>query len=304
MKKILKWISIVVGVLLAVIIVAAIALHFAGRSRLNNAPDVATKPVPVPTDSAAIARGEHLANVVSSCRMCHGENLEGQGFIDGEIGLYVFAPNLTSGAGGIGTAYTNANWERAIRHGIGGDNRVLAIMPSNFYQHFSDEDLGALIAYLKSVSPADNNLGTRRIGFPGSVLGGFLGFDEFTRINGIDHANVGASTPKEGATAEYGRYLTEIGACGECHAANLAGITGTDGPPPGPNLTPGGELSGWSEADFINTLRTGQTPIGRPLDPEQMPWPTLGQMSDMELQAIWAFLQSLPALPTNPPSGE
>jgi mono/diheme cytochrome c family protein len=133
-------------------------------------------------------------------------------------------------------------------------------------------------------------------------MGGVFGFNDFTRINSIDHARVGLDSPEVGATAEYGQYLTNIAICGECHGPNLAGVVlaeGEDGPPEGPNLTPGGELADWSEADFINTLRTGQTPSGEQLDAEQMPWPRLGQMSDTELQAIWAYLSSLPPLPTN-----
>lgn len=299
MKRVMKWIGIVLGSLIGILLIAGLALHFVGKSRLDNAPEVATKPVAVTMDETAVARGEHLVNTVSQCRFCHGENLEGQVFFDGELGSYVFAPNLTTGVGGVGAAFSDADWERAIRHGVGGDGRTLVIMPSNFYQHFSDADLGALIAYLKTVPPVDNDLGMRRIGFPGSALGGVIGFNDFTRINGIDHANVGANSPVEGATAEYGAYMVQIAACSECHAANLAGIVGTDGPPPGPNLTPGSELGGWTETDFIYAIRTGQTPSGRQLDGEQMPWGTFASMTDTELQAIWAYLQSLPALPNN-----
>ncbi len=302
MKRVLKWLGIGLLVLVGIIVVGGAIMHFVGKGRLEKAPEIATKPVAVPGDADAIARGERFVNVVSSCRECHGDNLEGQLFFDGEIGLYVTAPNLTAGAGGIGATNTDADWERAIRHGVGADGRVLFIMPSNFYQHYSDEDLGALIAYLKSVPPVDNDLGARRIGFPGSIMGGVVAFDEITHINGIDHAAVGTFAPAEGATAEYGQYMVSIAACGECHGANLAGIVlaeGEDGPPEGPNLTPGGELGGWSEADFISTLRTGETPSGHELDLEQMPWETFGQMSDMELHAIWAYLHSLPALPNN-----
>jgi len=302
MKRVLKWIGIVLAGLVGLVLVTAVVLHFVGLSRLNNAPEVATKPVAVPTDTAAVARGEHLVNVVSSCGLCHGENLGGQVFFDGEVGSYVFAANLTTGLGGVAATFSDADWERAIRHGVGGDGRVLVIMPSNFYQHLSDADLGALIAYLKAAPPVDNDLGVRRIGFPGSVLGGTIGFNDFTRINDIDHEAVGGEAPPEGATADYGQYLVSVAMCGECHAANLAGITlaeGEEGPPEGPNLTPGGDLASWTEADFITTIRTGQTPDGRILDAEQMPWPTFSQMSDTELQAIWAYLQSLPALPDN-----
>lgn len=302
MKRALKWIGIVLGGIVGIVLIAGVVLHFVGKSRLNNAPEVATKPVTAATGETAVARGEYLVNVVSECRECHGDQLEGSVFFDGDIGIYLAAPNLTSGKGGIGTTYTDADWERAIRHGIGGDNRVLAIMPSNFLSHYSDADLAALIAYLKTVPPVDSEFGPRRIGFPGSILGGIMGFDDLTRINGIDHDSVGSSAPEEGATAEYGEYMVNIALCSECHGANLAGITlaeGEDGPPEGPNLTPGGELGSWTEADFINTIRTGQTPSGRQLDAEQMPWANFSQMSDIELQAIWAYLHSLPALPDN-----
>lgn len=298
MKRGLKWLGIVLLVLVGIIVVGGIALHFTGKSRLEKAPEVATKPVDVPTDEAALARGELLVNSVSSCRYCHGANLEGEVLMDGELGLYITAPNLTTGAGGIGATYTDADWERAIRHSVGKDGRVLIIMPSNFYSHYSDEDLGAVIAYLKSVPPVDNDLGVRQVGFPGTALGA-VAFDEFTLFNAIDHANVGNGAATVGITTEYGEYLTQIGMCGECHAANLAGIFVEDGPPPGPNITPGGELGDWTEDEFINTLRTGITPSGEQLDPEQMPWPTLAQMSDADLQAIWMYLSDLPALPDN-----
>ncbi len=295
MKRVLMWI----GIVLAVLLVAVVVLHFVGKSRLNNAPEVATRPVTAASGETAVARGAHLVNEVSQCRFCHGDQLEGEIFLDGELGSYVAAPNLTSGQGGIGASYTDADWERAIRHGIGGDNRVLVIMPSNFYAHYSDADLAAIIAYLKQAPPVDSDWEPRQMGFPGTVIGGLLAFDEFTRINGIDHAGVGENAPVEEATADYGAYMVNIAMCGECHAANLAGIVGADGPPPGPNLTPGGELGGWTEADFMTAIRTGQTPDGRSLDPEMMPWPAFSQMSDTELQAIWAYLQSLPALPDN-----
>ncbi|MCB0034161.1 MAG: c-type cytochrome [Anaerolineales bacterium] len=299
MKKLLKWLGIILGGLVVLVGLAAVVLHFVGRSQLNNAPEVTTKSVTVPTDTAAIAHGDHLVNTVSTCTMCHGQQLEGEVFIDGELGSYVTAPNLTSGQGGIGGSYSDADWERAIRHGIGRDNRALTIMPSNFYQHYSDEDLGAMIAYLKSVPAVDNDLGQRQVGFPGTIIFGVMAFDDVTRINGIDHATVGQQSAPAGVTVEYGEYLATIAACSECHAANLAGIVGDDGPPPGPNLTPGGELGSWTEADFIQTIRTGQTPSGEQLNGEEMPWPSLSQMTDTELQAIWTYLQSLPALADN-----
>jgi hypothetical protein len=61
----------------------------------------------------------------------------------------------------------------------------------------------------------------------------------------------------------------------------------------------GGEMSAWSEADFITTLQTGVTPTGREMDKKSMPWDRIGTADLEDLQAIWLYLQSLPALPTN-----
>ena len=61
------------------------------------------------------------------------------------------------------------------------------------------------------------------------------------------------------------------------------------------NLTPGGELQGWTEEMFINTLRTGVTPSGHQLDNQYMPWKQSSQMTDDELKAVFLFLRSLPA---------
>ncbi len=60
------------------------------------------------------------------------------------------------------------------------------------------------------------------------------------------------------------------------------------------NITPGGEMAGWSEDDFISTMRFGVNPAGRALDPEWMPWPSFGQMTDDDLKALWLHLQSVP----------
>jgi mono/diheme cytochrome c family protein len=65
------------------------------------------------------------------------------------------------------------------------------------------------------------------------------------------------------------------------------------GAPPAPNLTPGGQLNGWSEAQFVSAMRTGVTPSGHRMS-AAMPWELTGQLTDEELGAIFAYLQSLP----------
>jgi hypothetical protein len=68
------------------------------------------------------------------------------------------------------------------------------------------------------------------------------------------------------------------------------------GAPLASNITPGGAMGNWTDAQFISTIRTGVTPGGKQLDSEFMPWETFKNMTDVELDAIRLYLQSLPAL--------
>lgn len=59
---------------------------------------------------------------------------------------------------------------RAIRHGVNPQGRGLLIMHSDAYHNLSEVDLGALIAYLKSLPPVDNVLPDRRIELLGRMI--------------------------------------------------------------------------------------------------------------------------------------
>lgn len=298
MNRVLKWVGIGVAGVLGLIVVLGAVLHFVGSNRLNNAPTVAVRTVTVTNDDATIQRGEHLATI-SLCKECHGPDLSGTVFADEAPMGYLPAVNLTSGAGGVGATYTAEDWARAIRHGVGADGRSLLIMPSYHYDSYSDEDLAALIAYLQSLPPVDNELSQRRIDFPGTIIFGLLAYGEIAGVAQIDHGAVGQASPVQSESAEYGKYLVDIASCGSCHAENLAG--GTDpNTPLGPNLTQGGELQAWSQEDFALAMRAGMTPEGRQLS-EEMPWYAYAALSDAEIAAIWAHLQSVPALASNTP---
>ncbi len=58
-------------------------------------------------------------------------------------------------------------------------------------------------------------------------------------------------------------------------------------------MTPAGNLGSWSQQDFIETMRTGETPEGKVLDPSVMPWPISEAMTDVELEALWLYLSNL-----------
>lgn len=290
MKRILKWF----GILILSLAVLILALYLVGSARIGRA-SVIGSPVSVIADEAALARGAYLVNAVSACVDCHGPDLEGKPFIDEPAIGYLAAPNLTSGVGGVGAAYTQADWELAIRHGVAADGRALGGMPSDQFAHLSDADVAAIIAYLESIPPVDNELPARSISLLGTLVFGVLDYASLP-IAKIDHGAVGDSAPQEGVTADYGDYLVMIAVCRDCHGPDLEGRSLADaqnGPPAGPNLTPGGDLQSWTEVEFIRAMRSGEAPGGRRISTE-MPWATYGRMTDADLRAIWLFLRSLP----------
>lgn len=292
-KKVLKCIGVVLVSLVGLLALAALVLYLIGTSKLNKKYEVPVEAISVPTDAQSVQRGEHLATIFI-CTRCHTENMGGEVYFDVPGMVSIPTPNLTTGAGGVGDSFSDEDWVRAIRHGVKPDGRALIIMPSKAFHYMSDEDLGAVIAYLKSLPPVDNPLPERRVELMGRLMMGAGMFPPFA-ADQIDHASPPPVAPASGVTDAYGEYLSHT--CTECHGENLNGAP--FGPPgqevPTPNLTPGGELVAWSEEGFINTMRMGVTPFGRNLN-EEMPWKYYGQMTDDELRALWMYLKSLPAL--------
>ncbi|MFQ5796353.1 MAG: c-type cytochrome [Candidatus Bipolaricaulia bacterium] len=287
-------ILVVLGGLVAV---GLLALFVLSDARLNKTYDLPEEmiAIDVPTDEASIERGRHLVTEAGLCMACHGENLGG-GIDERAASLgRIVASNLTSGKGGIGNEFSDADFVRAIRHGVGPDGKPLVLMPSNYLFTLGDSDLAAIIAYLKSLPPVDNELPSTSVSLTARLFLLIGPRGEGLPAEGIDHTGPRSPAPPPGVTADYGKYLANgIGMCVACHGPDLTGVQPEPGEPPAPNLTPGSELAGWSEGDFITALRTGVTPDGHKLDGEFMPWPYY-KMTDDELKAIWLYLQSLPA---------
>jgi mono/diheme cytochrome c family protein len=291
MKKVLKWVGIVIGGLLVLIVVAVIGLSISANSRLNKTYDITAETITIPTDPEAIARGEHLADV--ACRDCHTAELTGQDILgDPSIGA-IYTANIT----GLPDTHSDEEIVRAIRHGLDTDGRQLMIMPSDAFIYFSEADMGALVAYLKSLPRCGEEHPTPELAFMGKVLLGAGLFGNVFPAEYTDQTTPFPTMPEIGANAAYGEYIGRI--CSTCHGPNLAG-----GPPldpeslAPPNLTPAGELGSWTQEDFLTAIKTGFTPAGRQLDPEQMPWESFSNFTDDELTGIWLYLNSLPPTPT------
>jgi mono/diheme cytochrome c family protein len=301
MKKFLKWLSIVLGVLIGLIMLVVAGFYLNANTKLNRIYQVSNDNLPIPTDAASIARGEHIAK--SLCIGCHGDNLAGKVFMDSPAIAIVDSANLTSGKGGMWEEYSEQDVVRAIRHGISKDGTSVFIMPSNEFWNMSDADLGALVAYLKTLPAVDNEPRDVKVGFMGHILlGAGILAPSVLPAQIIAQDKRPDSFPEAGVTTAYGQYLVNISGCRSCHGEQLSGGKSSDPSAIGaPNLTPGGEVKFWSDADFLKTIRNGTTPGGHKLDPAQMPWEHYKNFSDDELKAIYLYLQSQPALASTTP---
>jgi cytochrome c553 len=288
------WIS---GAVVAVLTVAAVAAVYAISERaLRQRYPTPALGLAVPMGPEAVTRGEHLARAIGSCGLCHGDDLGGKVYADIRwIGIVV-GPNLTRGRGGVGSVFGDPDWVRALRYGVHPDGTTLVAMPSEVFTNFTDADLGALVAYLKQLPPVDRVLPPTRFGPLGRVLLAAGRLSIMTAPKTTHHETV-APVPVE-ASAEYGRYLADVGGCHGCHGFGLSGgaVAGPPGLPPAANLTPAG-IGDWTEADFVRAMREGRRPDGRPLD-EFMPWQSYRAMSDLELTALWRYLASVPPRPS------
>jgi mono/diheme cytochrome c family protein len=248
-----------------------------------------------PADAALRARGEHLLRVVGQCTSCHGPDLAGASMADDVWLGRLDAPNLTPGRGGL-AEHRDADIERALRHGVGRDGRALWMMPANHLAQLSDRDVTGLVAALRALPPLDRTSGPKRAGpFTRVVLALGLAPD-LLAAEIIDHEAVGGRRVPPAAEPEYGEYLVTVGGCRICHGQDLRGglhPLALPGEPPPPDLTPASRLAHWTEADFVRALRSGSTPDGRRLDPTFMPWPTMAGLTDLEVRAIWRYLQRL-----------
>ena len=243
----------------------------------------------------AIARGEHLVKTRVACNGCHGGDFGGKVLINQMLIGYWAAPNLTGGAGGVTRGFSSGDWDRAVRHGVRHTGQSSS-MPSQEFLNLSDHELSDIVAYIQSVPPVDRTIRPVGIGPVFSFLVGF-GASALPAFS-IDHQKPHrVEPPVEAASVEMGNHIAQV--CRGCHGEHLSGgkVAGDPNMPIVGNLTPHETgLRGWTEADFLRALREGKRKDGTDILP-QMPWKVYGQMKDVELKALWAYLQTIPPLP-------
>ena len=292
--KVLRFLGKFLLVLFALAGIALALVYWRSGTLLAQRIGVDEPALAISNDAASIARGEHLA-VTRGCTDCHAADLGGRVLVDKFPIGRLSAPNLTQGKGGVGPLDA-VRMERAIRHGIGANGRLLLYMPTTDFSGLSNADTADLMAYVSARPAVDREMQAPVAGPLMRVLF-LLNQAPLAYALKVDqhaaHVDAVAAAP----TAEYGHYVAR--ACTGCHGGHFSGghVPGT--PPDFPdaaNITPTG-IGQWSKEQFLAALREGKRPDGRTLN-TFMPWKAFATMNDVEVDALWSFLQTVPSAPT------
>ena len=225
----------------------------------------------------------------------------GQEFFPGVLCIRNITPDEPTGIG----AWTDGEIIRAIREGVGRDGRGLfPIMPYFIYRHLADEDVEAVVAFLRTLPQARSTQPPKQvIDFPLNLL---------VRLWPQPVTEPVPLPDRHTDRLAYGAYLARIARCEFCHSPRnpnslepFAGRRFSGGMPffLGPdrimypmNLTPHVTgLGTWTKEQFIARFRIHTEP--QPVMPEQntlMNWNAFAGMSDEDLGLLWDFFQTLP----------
>lgn len=233
MIKVLKWIGISLGSLFALVILVAVILSFVGCAKVNKTRQIQPLDLTIPTDEISLARGKHLVNVV--CKSYHGDDLSGDVLLADPVIGTIYTANIT----GLGERRTEDEMIRAIRHAVGPEGRQTVAMPFDSFIKLSAEDLGAIIAYLKTIPQVEKEIPAPNLSFMGRILLAAGMFGDLSTTESIDHSQPFTDIPEVGVNREYGEYLANF--CTGCHGSDLSGKQPSIARSPfAPNLTPGG----------------------------------------------------------------
>ncbi|NNE36147.1 MAG: hypothetical protein HKN13_12975 [Rhodothermales bacterium] len=285
MKKILKWGGMILLAIIVVLLLSGTALFVKGGRAAGQQYMVNTGEVVAATDSLAVVHGQRLTTIYG-CTDCHGQDLSGRVMIDAPP-FRVVASNLTPGLGGIGRNFSTLDFDRAIRNGVRPGGTSLLIMPSKAYHKMADSEAAAIIGYLHSLPPIDNELPATELKPLGRVLAGSGGFDVSSEVS--EQAPPNGLAPAVSDQLEFGEYQSKM-LCAYCHQNDFkGGVPMGPGPVPS-DINPYGKLP---VEQFVETMQTGVTPAGKELDGEAMPTKVFKLWTEEELAAVHAFLASL-----------
>lgn len=266
-----------------------------------------TSAVQAQDKTGLVKRGDYLVNTIMTCGNCHSPKgppaaIAGKDFSGGlswdEPPFKVTAPNITPDKEtGLGN-WTDADIKTLLRTGKRPDGAQIAeVMPTSFYGIVTERDMDAIVAYLRTLKPVKNSVPVPiyKMQIPHAVF-------------------PGSEKPYSEAMlkdkAKNGFYLVTIGHCMECHTpmgqrgrewATKLGAGGFEFPGPwgvsvSSNITSSKDkgIGGWSDAQIKTAITTGIDKDGKHLKPP-MGYPHYAKMTDSDLDAVIAYLRTVPA---------
>jgi mono/diheme cytochrome c family protein len=290
---------------------------------------------PIVPDPARLQRGSYLVNNVLFCGACHTSRENGNTLVEPErkdayLGggnVYndkmfgtVWVPNITpdveTGIGG----WKDDEILRVLRDGVAKDGHFLVpLMPFSSYQNLSDEDARAVVAYLRTVPPYRQTKPRQdnKLAFMPKLLFKTIGVQ-------MHKPTAGVTAPDRADKHRYGHYLMRIAACGDCHSLTEKGprpetdplaFAGSEVPFEHPALgkvhasnisgDPETGLGRYSADQIKQALRTGTRLDGKKMAPPMSTLiPHLSGMTEEDIDALVAYMKTLPAAKRKPPERE
>jgi len=315
----MKWVKrILKGLAVLVALAAVVALGLFIYVQVKYNVDFPSTPKPAITaskDPAVIARGEYLVHAVAHCSTCHGPaELAQQHLVDftkplaggytieaGPFGTFTarnITPDIATGIGGL----SDGEVAREVRHGVDRRGKLSPVMRLAVGP-MSDEDLTAIISWLRAQNPIEAKRPFYDLGFLGKVVA-----LDFTPRMTAPPAHV----PEGEISVARGKYLAEgPAACAVCHTPRapldgfaakgplFSGEDSADEDPFNdaqeivtPNLTPDpttGHITSWTEESFVARFKAGRVIKG-----SKMPWDAFQRMTENDVRSLYRFLHDLP----------
>ena len=292
MKTWLRATLVVVTILILLLLITVATLVWVGerkRDRRVELPPLAA--LTLTDDAAARERGAYLF-ASRGCADCHGADGAGRLFVNDSNGLKLKGPAIHTGPGSLTLQYKAEDWDRVLRHGVKPDGRPAMIMPSEDYNRFTDADLLALVAYVRTLPPAGGGAAIIELPLPVRALYG-AGYIQDAAAK-IDHSLPVQQPVPEGITLEHGLYVAQM--CKGCHGPHFDGGPVPGGPPDWPPAArlskgEGSVMSRYAEADALLALfRSGKRADGTAV--KVMPFETLSKVSETDVRALHLYLKS------------
>lgn len=308
-----KFVKVLVYLLLAVVILIGGLLTYVKTMLPNVGPAPELKVAMTPEN---IERGKYLANHVNVCMDCHStrdwstfagplvKGTEGKGgeIFDENLGFpgRFVAPNITPA--GI-KDWTDGEIFRAVTCGVNKQGKALfPIMPHPNFGKMDENDIHAIIAYIRSLKPIENKTEASVANFPMNFI-----------INTIPAKAAFTKMPAPSDEVAYGKYLVNAASCNDCHTKQEKGkfvgepfaggfeFKFPDGSiVTSMNITPDPTGIGtWDKATFVSRFKmytdSGYVPqkVKAGEFNTVMPWTMYAGMSTQDLEAIYAYLKTL-----------